>query len=68
MQAGSAGVAEFCARHALTLDLRRLVYFSHWLTPPGMPKRFDTRFFVAAAPPGQIADADLGEAVEADVV
>jgi len=58
------GVADFCAHHGLRLDLRGLVYCSHWLTPPGLPKRFDTRFFMALAPLGQVAQADLGEAVE----
>ena len=32
------------------LDLRALHYDSHWLTPPGVPKRFDTRFFTAPMP------------------
>ena len=27
-----------------------LVPFAHWITPPVSPKRFDTHFFVAAAP------------------
>jgi len=65
LQAGTAGVAEFCAATGLQLDLRGLAYFSHWLTPPGMPKRFDTRFFAALAPAGQEADADRSEAVDA---
>ena len=39
-------------------------YFSHWLTPPGRPKRFDTRFLVTIAPPAQIASADQTESAE----
>ncbi|MBA4178661.1 MAG: NUDIX hydrolase [Leptothrix sp. (in: Bacteria)] len=64
LQAGSAGVAELCAATGLKLDLRGLAYYSHWLTPPGTAKRFDTRFFAARAPEGQHAEADLGEALE----
>ncbi|MDP2004957.1 MAG: MBL fold metallo-hydrolase [Rubrivivax sp.] len=65
LQAGTAGVAEFCAATGLRLDLRGLAYYSHWLTPPGNAKRFDTRFFAALAPAGQQADADRSEAVDA---
>ena len=64
LQAGTASIAEFCAAHALRLDLSGLAYHSHWLTPPGVPKRFDTRFFAARAPAGQTAVADYGEAQE----
>ncbi len=64
LNTGQAGVAQMCQDNGLKLDLRGLVYFSHWLTPPGAPKRFDTRFFIALAPPDQVAQADLGEAVE----
>jgi glyoxylase-like metal-dependent hydrolase (beta-lactamase superfamily II)/8-oxo-dGTP pyrophosphatase MutT (NUDIX family) len=59
-----ASVPLLCQATGLTLDLSGLVYHSHWLTPPGTPKRFDTRFFIAAAPAGQQAVPDLGEAVE----
>ncbi len=37
----------------LYLDVDRLVYWSHWITPSLEPKRFDTRFFAIAVPPGQ---------------
>jgi 8-oxo-dGTP pyrophosphatase MutT (NUDIX family) len=41
-----------------------MVHFAHWMTPVTMPKRFDTHFFLVAAPEGQIATHDGGEAVE----
>jgi glyoxylase-like metal-dependent hydrolase (beta-lactamase superfamily II)/8-oxo-dGTP pyrophosphatase MutT (NUDIX family) len=63
LQAGRVGIAELCAHFDLRLDLRGLVYTAHWLTPPGMPKRWDTRFFTALAMPGQVATPDLGEAL-----
>lgn len=64
LQAGTAGAAEMCQALGFRLDARGLAYTSHWLTPPGTPKRFDTRFFTALAPAGQEAVADYGEAVE----
>ncbi len=36
--------------HGLTLASDHLVPFAHWITPPMMPKRFDTHFFLAATP------------------
>jgi glyoxylase-like metal-dependent hydrolase (beta-lactamase superfamily II)/8-oxo-dGTP pyrophosphatase MutT (NUDIX family) len=64
LQSGEVDVPTLCRSAGLTLDLSGLHYYSHWLTPPGTPKRFDTRFFIAAAPEGQQAVADFGEAVE----
>ena len=61
LQTGEAGIAEMLAATGLRLDLRGLHYASHWLTPPGVPKRFDTRFFAMRAPAGQTAEADHGE-------
>lgn len=61
---GQISALDFCQQHGLQWDLRGLVYYSHWLTPPTVPKRFDTRFFIALAPQGQQAQADMGEAVE----
>jgi 8-oxo-dGTP pyrophosphatase MutT (NUDIX family) len=34
----------------LTLATNGLYYFAHWITPVGMPKRYDTHFFLAVAP------------------
>ncbi len=62
LHGGEAGIADLCEAFDLRLDLRDLAYTAHWLTPPGLPKRWDTRFFGAAAPAGQVAAADGSEA------
>ena len=51
-------------REGLYLGLGQLGYLAHWVTPTGRPRRFDTRFFVAPVPPGQVALADESEIVE----
>jgi glyoxylase-like metal-dependent hydrolase (beta-lactamase superfamily II)/8-oxo-dGTP pyrophosphatase MutT (NUDIX family) len=61
---GERTLAELCRASRLKLALDRLVYFSHWLTPLGRTKRFDTRFFIAAAPAAQIATHDQRELIE----
>ncbi len=61
---GEHDIGALCRAFDLRLDLRGLHYFSHWLTPPGVPKRFDTRFFTAPMPAGQAPEADRSEAVE----
>jgi 8-oxo-dGTP pyrophosphatase MutT (NUDIX family) len=54
---------EFVARSGVRLRLDALTSFAHWITPATEPRRFDTRFFVAAAPEGQLAVADGSEIV-----
>lgn len=56
--------ASLLAEEALFLEVDRLVYWAHWITPSLAPRRFDTRFFVAAVPPGQTSAIDDIEAVE----
>jgi 8-oxo-dGTP pyrophosphatase MutT (NUDIX family) len=41
-----------------------LVPFAHWITPATQRKRFDTVFFLAAAPPDQVGAHDGAEAVD----
>src|ERR1700686_3544178 len=48
--------------NGMLLALDELVPYAHWITPEGMPKRFDTWFFLAAAPPEQAGAQDGKEA------
>lgn len=61
---GKLTLAELCQRHKLTIPLDRLAYLGHWITPPGPPRRFDTRFFVAVAPENQLAGHDGVETID----
>ena len=45
-----------------TLTLSSLSRWSHWITPEGMKRRYDTRFFVAAMPSSQVCRPDDREA------
>lgn len=45
----------------LEAAVAELVYWAHWITPPGLPRRFDTRFFAALMPEGQDVVLDLRE-------
>ena len=52
----NAGEREFISvvsEEGLRLAADRLTFFGHWITPVGPPRRYDTRFFLAAAPEGQ---------------
>jgi 8-oxo-dGTP pyrophosphatase MutT (NUDIX family) len=56
--------ADLVATGRIELATDLLVPFAHWITPVGPPKRFDTHFFLAAAPTDQVAAHDGREAVE----
>ena len=64
LHANQTGMAEVCQRFGVRLATDRLAYYSHWITPKGLPKIFDTRFFITEAPAGQSAQEDATETVE----
>ena len=66
LNGGGGSFVELCRREGLRVPLDRIHYFAHWVTPEGLSRRYDTRFFVAAAPPGQVPAHDAAETV-ADV-
>ena len=50
---GSLTLADLCRAEGLRLAVDAIRYVSHWITPVGEKRRFDTRFFVAVAPQSQ---------------
>jgi len=64
------GLYRALAEAGAVLDADRLTYFSNWVTPRfrGLPRRFDTRFYVVVVPAGTTAGADRSEVTEASWV
>ena len=50
----SLSMAGLLERRGLVLRADLLRPWAHWITPEREPRRFDTRFFVAALPTGQV--------------
>ncbi|HEV3187537.1 MAG TPA: hypothetical protein VGZ04_05740, partial [Acidimicrobiales bacterium] len=63
VNAGELDFFSMMDAEGLRLDLRGLEYVAHWITPAGLSRRYDTRFFVALAPRDQLATHDAGETV-----
>jgi len=63
VNAGTRRFLDLCRDENLRLLVGQVHYFAHWIAPQGAPRRFDTRFFVAAAPSGQKAAHDAGETI-----
>ena len=64
VHAGELSMQQLCERDDLVLDLTAIRYIAHWVTPVGEgPRRFDTRFFLAAAPDDQEGLHDDAELV-----
>lgn len=65
IEGGDDHLVRLCEEHGLHLPVGEIAYVSNWVTPEESPRRYDTRFFAAAMPPGQRAVPDRWEAVEA---
>ncbi|MFT4298789.1 MAG: NUDIX hydrolase [Aeromicrobium sp.] len=62
LDAGRRSLADVLAEHGWVVRTDLLGAWAHWITPAFEPKRFDTRFFVAAVPEGQQVGSLPGEA------
>jgi len=60
---GERRLADVCRAEGLRLAVDTMSYFSHWITPEGPTRRYDTRFFVARAPVGQVPLHDDREVI-----
>ena len=63
--AGELDFAALIAAEGLQLAADQLVYVAHWITPVTAPRRYDTRFFMAEAPPEQEPFHDDHETIAA---
>jgi 8-oxo-dGTP pyrophosphatase MutT (NUDIX family) len=61
---GIVDLVTLCREHGLHPAIEDLVWVSHWVTPvEESARRFDTRFFVAVAPPSQTSTHDDNETI-----
>jgi 8-oxo-dGTP pyrophosphatase MutT (NUDIX family) len=62
LEARGQSLSQLLARRGLVLRADLLRPLAHWITPEAEPRRFDTRFFLAAVPEGQLCRDVGGEA------
>lgn len=66
LTSGSIRLADFLRRYQLTLDAAELEDAGRWITPPHVPLRYDTHFFLSQLPPGEEASVWCGEIVKGE--
>ncbi len=64
IHAGERTLADLCREHDLRLVTDAIGFVSHWITPMGEGRRFDTRFLLARAPEAQEPLHDGGETID----
>lgn len=62
----AASFGDFLARHRLRIDARWYAPAGRWVTPPGLPIRYDARFYLVDLPPGEVAEIWPGELVDGE--
>jgi len=68
LNAGTAAFLDLLDARSLAIAGADLRLFSHWLTPLGAPRRYNTWFFVAPAPDGEDGAHDDSELVASSLV
>ena len=64
VHAGTMTMRELLEAEDLRIAADRIHYWGHWVTPVGPPRRYDTRFFVCAAPAEQESVHDEIEMID----
>lgn len=63
---GELDMMEMIRKENLAPAYRNIHYLTRWITPPYSPIRYDTRFFIAAAPDAQKTSHDGDELITAE--
>ena len=58
---GEMTFSQLLRQENLRFAAHSLIHYSHWVTPEARHKRYDTHFFLALVPEGQIPSADQKE-------
>ena len=66
LNTGTLAFVDVLEARSLVVHARELRLFSHWLTPIGAPRRYNTWFFVAPAPDGEDGTHDDHELVASE--
>jgi len=64
LNAGANGILDVVCPEGLELACDLLVPWAHWITPEGLPRIFDTQFFLAEAPADHVALHDGAESTD----